>query len=68
MESEMTSILVQGVGPEPENVLNSSKTAKRLEFTICTEFPVEKIMIFGKHKFLCSGPTPALKCLPFHFP
>ena len=31
MESEMTSILVQGVGPEQEKLLNSSKTSKTLE-------------------------------------
>ena len=31
MESEMTIILVQGVGPEQEKLLNSSKTSKTLE-------------------------------------
>ena len=31
MEREMTSILVQGVGPEQEKLLNSSKTSKTLE-------------------------------------
>ena len=31
MESEMASILVQGVGPEQEKLLNYSKTSKTLE-------------------------------------
>ena len=31
IESEITSILVQGVGPEQEKLINSSKTSKTLE-------------------------------------
>ena len=42
MESEITSILVQGVGPEQEKTTKFFKNRqKRLKFT--TDFPVEKI-------------------------
>ena len=59
METEMTRILVQGVGAEQEKLLNSSKTAKHLKFT--TEFPVEKIMIFEKHHFFVFWSDPCTK-------
>ena len=44
MESEMTSILVQGSDQNRKIILNSSKTDKTLE--IYYEFPVDKIVIF----------------------
>ena len=54
MESEMTNIFVQGVGPEQEKLLNSSKTSKTLGIYYIIEFPVDKIVIFEKHNFFCT--------------